>query len=220
MPYKETITAEQSTEYTHKKQSGGHGQYAKVTLKIEPLPRGSGFEFVNKTVGGSVPKQYVPAVEDGVTEALHEGLLTHNPVVDIRVSLVDGKEHPVDCSEMSFKLAGSQAFKQGAAKAGRCCWSRSSTCACRRPRPTRATSSVDLNGKRAHVLGITPEEKGTVIDAQAPMAEMLRYATDLRSLTQGRAHFSMQFDHYAEVPEHIAKKVVEAAEKAKAEAAH
>jgi elongation factor G len=220
VPYKETITAEQSTEYTHKKQSGGHGQYAKVTLKIEPLPRGSGFEFVNKTVGGSVPKQYVPAVEDGVAEALHEGLLTHNPVVDIRVSLVDGKEHPVDSSEMSFKLAGSQAFKQGAAKCRPVLLEPIVNLRVQAPETYTGDLVSDLNGKRAHVLGITPEEKGTVIDAQAPMAEMLRYATDLRSLTQGRAHFSMQFDHYAEVPEHIAKKVVEAAEKAKAEAAH
>jgi elongation factor G len=218
VPYKETITAEQSTEYTHKKQSGGHGQYAKVTLKIEPLPRGSGFEFVNKTVGGSVPKQYVPAVEDGVAEALHEGLLTHNPVVDIRVSLVDGKEHPVDSSEMSFKLAGSQAFKQGAAKCRPVLLEPIVNVRVEAPEAYTGDLVSDLNGKRAHVLGITPEDNHTVIDAQAPMAEMLRYATDLRSLTQGRARFSLKFDHYAEVPEHVAKKVVDAAEKAKAEA--
>ncbi|HLF72519.1 MAG TPA: elongation factor G [Dehalococcoidia bacterium] len=219
VPYKETVTAETSSEYTHKKQTGGHGQYAKVTLKIEPLPRGTGFEFVNKTVGGSVPKHYVPAVEDGVHEALREGILTHNEVVDLRVSLVDGKEHPVDSSEMSFKLAGSQALRAGALKARPVLLEPIVNVRVRAPEAYTGDLVSDLNGKRAHVLGITPEERVTVIDAQAPLAEMQRYATDLRSLTQGRASFEMEFDHYAEVPEHVAKKVIEAAEKDKA-AAH
>jgi elongation factor G len=219
VPYKETVTAETSSEYTHKKQTGGHGQYAKVTLKIEPLPRGTGFQFVNKTVGGSVPKHYVPAVEDGVHEALREGILTHNEVVDLRVSLVDGKEHPVDSSEMSFKLAGSQALRAGALKAHPVLLEPIVNVRVRAPEAYTGDLVSDLNGKRAHVLGITPEERVTVIDAQAPLSEMQRYATDLRSLTQGRASFEMEFDHYAEVPEHVAKKVIEAAEKDKA-AAH
>ena len=210
VPYKETITTSTSSEYTHKKQSGGHGQYAKVTIEIEPLPRGSGFEFVNKTVGGSVPRQYVPAVENGVHEALMEGILTHNPVVDVRVSLTDGREHPVDSSEMSFKLAGSQALKQGAQKARPVLLEPIVNIRVKAPESYTGDLVSDLNGKRAHVLGISPEDKVTVIDAQAPLAEMLRYATDLRSLTQGRATFEMQFDHYAEVPEQIAKKVIDA----------
>ncbi|MPZ49779.1 MAG: elongation factor G [Dehalococcoidia bacterium] len=213
VPYKETITSASSAEYTHKKQTGGHGQYAKVTLNIEPLPRGSGFEFVNKTVGGVVPRHYVPAVENGVHESLLEGIVSHNPVVDIRVSLIDGKEHPVDSSEMSFKLAGSQAFKAGAQKARPVLLEPIVNVRVRTPETYTGDLVSDLNGKRAHVLGITPEERGTVIDAQAPLAEMQRYATDLRSLTQGRATFEMEFDHYAEVPEHVAKKVIEAAEK-------
>ena len=219
VPYKETISAPASAEFTHKKQTGGHGQYAKVTLEIEPLPRGSGFEFVNKIVGGVVPRQYIPAVENGVQEALHEGIVSHNPVVDIRVSLVDGKEHPVDSSEMSFKLAGSQAFKASAQKARPVLLEPIVSVRVRTPEAYTGDLVSDLNGKRAHVLGITPEDKYTVIDAQAPLSEMRRYATDLRSLTQGRATFEMHFDHYAEVPDHVAKKVVEAAEKERA-AAH
>jgi elongation factor G len=183
------------------------------------LPRGGGFEFVNKTVGGSVPRQYVPAVENGVHEALTEGIVAHNPVVDIRVSLVDGKEHPVDSSEMSFKLAGSQAFKASAQKARPVLLEPIVSVRVRTPEAYTGDLVSDLNGKRAHVLGITPEERVTVIDAQAPLAEMQRYATDLRSLTQGRATFEMEFDHYAEAPDHVAKKIIDAAEKERA-AAH
>jgi elongation factor G len=164
-----------------------------------------------------VPKQYIPAVEDGVHEALLEGFVSHNPVVDIRVSLVDGKEHPVDSSEMSFKLAGSQALKASAQKAHPILLEPIVNIRVKAPEAYTGDLVSDLNGKRAHVLGITPEDRGTVIDAQAPLAEMLRYATDLRSLTQGRATFEMQFDHYAEVPDHVAKKVIEAAEKDRAE---
>jgi elongation factor G len=211
VPYKETLTKPSSSEYTHKKQTGGHGQYAKVTLQIEPLARGSGFEFVNKTVGGSVPRQYVPAVENGVHEAMIEGILTHNPLVDVRVSLVDGKEHPVDSSEMAFKLAGSQAMKAGAEKAAPVLLEPIVNVRVRTPEAYTGDLVSDLNGKRARVLGITPEDKGTVIDAQAPLAEMQHYATDLRSLTQGRATFEIEFDHYEEVPEHVAKRVIESA---------
>jgi len=213
VPYKETLTAATSSEFTHKKQTGGHGQYAKVTLSIEPLDRGSGFEFVNKTVGGSVPRQYVPAVENGVHEAMLEGVLTHNPLVDVRVSLVDGKEHPVDSSEMAFKLAGSQALKAGAQKAHPVLLEPIVSVRVRTPEAYTGDLVSDLNGKRARVLGISPEEKVTVIDAQAPLAEMQHYATDLRSLTQGRATFEIKFDHYEEVPDHVAKKVIDAAAK-------
>lgn len=211
VPYKETLTKETSSEFTHKKQTGGHGQYAKVTLKIEPLQRGSGFEFVNKTVGGSVPRQYVPAVENGVHEAMTDGILTHNPLVDVRVSLIDGKEHPVDSSEMAFKLAGSQAMKAGAEKGAPVLLEPIVNVRVKTPEAYTGDLVSDLNGKRARVLGISPEDKATVIDAQAPLAEMQHYATDLRSLTQGRATFEIEFDHYEEVPDHVAKRVIESA---------
>ncbi len=210
VPYRETLMGSSSSEYTHKKQSGGHGQYAKVTLQIEPAERGAGFQFVNKIVGGVVPKQYIPAVEAGVHEALQEGILTHNPVVDVRVSLVDGKEHPVDSSEMAFKLAGSQALKTGAVKAHPVLLEPIVNVKVRCPEHYTGDLVSDLNTKRAHVLGITPDEKVTVIDAQVPLAEMQHYATDLRSLTHGHGSFEMSFDHYQEVPEHVAKKVIEA----------
>jgi elongation factor G len=213
VPYKETITMAAAAEHTHKKQSGGHGQYARVAIQLEPLPRGTGFEFVNKTVGGSVPKQYVPAVENGVHEALVQGILTNNQMVDVRVLLTDGKEHPVDSSEMAFKLAGSQALKEGAMKAKPVLLEPIVNVRVKAPEAFTGDLVSDLNGKRAHVLGITPEGRVTVIDAQAPLAEMQRYATDLRSLTQGRATFEISFDHYAEVPDHIAKKVIEAEQK-------
>ncbi len=211
--YRETLTAPAAAEFTHKKQTGGHGQYAKVTLELEPLPRGTGFEFVNRIVGGVVPRQYVPAVEDGVHEAQQEGILSHNPVVDVRVSLVDGKDHPVDSSEMSFKLAGSQALKAGAAKARPVLLEPIVNVRVRAPESYTGDLVSDLNGKRARVLGITPDGGMTVIDAQAPLAEMQRYATDLRSLTQGRATFSIDFDHYEEVPDHVAKRIIETAQK-------
>lgn len=211
VPYRETITTTASSEYIHKKQTGGHGQYARVTLELEPLPRDSGFEFVSKIVGGVVSKQYIPAVEEGVAEALREGILAHYPMVDLRVSLVDGKEHPVDSSEMAFKLAGSQALKQGAQKARPVLLEPIVNVRVRTPEAYTGDLVSDLNGKRAKVLGISPDGGMTVIDAQAPLAEMQRYSTDLRSMTQGRATFEMQFDHYEEVPDHIAKKVIAAA---------
>ncbi len=213
VPYRETISAPASAEHTHKKQSGGHGQYAKVTIEVAPLPRGAGFEFANKTVGGSVPRQYVPAVEHGVREALTEGIMSHNRVVDLKVSLVDGKEHPVDSSEMAFKLAGSQALKTCAQKAHPVLLEPVVNVRVRAPEAFTGDLVSNLNSKRAHVLGISPEEKVTVIDAQAPLAEMQHYATDLRSLTQGRATFEISFDHYAEVPEQVAKKIIEGTEK-------
>jgi elongation factor G len=213
VPYRETLLGSASSEYTHKKQSGGHGQYAKVTIQIEPAERGAGFEFVNKVVGGSVPRQYIPAVEAGVQEALHEGILTHNPVVDVRVSLVDGKEHPVDSSEMAFKLAGSQALKTGAVKAKPVLLEPIVNVKVRSPETYTGDLVSDLNTKRARVLGITPENRVTVIDAQAPLSEMQHYATDLRSLTHGRGTFELSFDHYEEVPDHVAKKVIDAAAK-------
>ncbi len=211
--YKETITQPAAAEYTHKKQTGGHGQYAKVTLQIEPQSRGAGFEFVNRIVGGVVPKHYIPAVEAGVHEALTDGVFAHMPMVDVRVSLVDGKEHPVDSSEMSFKLAGSMAFKASAQKAHPVLLEPILNVRVRVPESYTGDIVSDLNGRRAKVLGISPDSKMTVIDAQAPAAEMLRYSTDLRSLTQGRAIFEMSFDHYEEVPEHIAKKIIDQAEK-------
>jgi elongation factor G len=216
VPYRETVTTKVESEYIHKKQTGGHGQYARVAITVEPN-KGGGFEFVDKVVGGAVPRNYIPAVEKGVQEALQEGALAHFPMVDLRVTLFDGKEHPVDSSEMAFKLAGSQALKQGALKANPVLLEPVVTMKIAVPEANTGDVMSDLNGKRAKVHGMSPGESGmTVIDAEAPLAEVLRYATDLRSITQGRGTFEMQFDHYDEVPAHIAQKVISEAQKAHA----
>lgn len=213
VPYRETITTKVDAEYIHKKQTGGHGQYARVNITVEPN-RGGGFEFVDKVVGGAVPRNYIPAVEKGVQEAMAEGVLAHFPMVDIRVTLFDGKDHPVDSSEMAFKLAASQALKQAALKAHPVLLEPIYRLRIRVPESFTGDIMSDLNTKRAKVHGMSPDEGGfTVIDAEAPLAEVLRYATDLRSITQGRGTFEMEFDHYEEVPAHLAQKVIAEAAK-------
>jgi elongation factor G len=220
VPYRETVTTRVESEFIHKKQSGGHGQYARVSIIVEPN-KGGGFEFVDKVVGGSVPRNFIPAVEKGVHEALNEGTLAHFPMVDLRVTLVDGKEHPVDSSEMAFKIAGSQALKQGALKANPVLLEPFMELKIRVPDGNTGDVMSDLNGKRAKVHGMSPEGDGTtIIDAEAPLSEVLRYATDLRSITQGRGSFEMTFHHYDEVPQHIAQKIVAEAQKAREAAAH
>jgi len=216
VPYRETVTSKVESEYIHKKQTGGHGQYARVAITVEPN-KGAGFEFVDKVVGGSVPRNYIPAVEKGVHEAMQEGALAHFPMVDVRVTLVDGKEHPVDSSEMAFKIAGSQALKQGALKAAPVLLEPVVNLKIRVPEGHTGDVMSDLNSKRAKVHGMSPDDDGTtVIDAEAPLAEVLRYSTDLRSITQGRGSFEMEFDHYEEVPQHIAQKVIAEAQTAAA----
>jgi elongation factor G len=209
VPYKETITAPATAEYTHKKQTGGHGQFARVAIKLEPLPRGSGFKFEDKVVGGTVPKTYIPAVEKGVTEAMHEGVIARYPLVDVKVTLYDGKEHPVDSSEMAFKLAGSAALKQGVNQGKPILVEPIMTLRVTVPEANTGDAMGDLNSKRAKVLGISPENGFSVIEAQVPLAEVQHYATDLRSITQGRGHYEVEFDHYEEVPAHLAQKIID-----------
>jgi elongation factor G len=210
VPYKEAITASASAEYTHKKQTGGHGQYARVAIRLEPLPRGSGFEFANAVVGGNVPKTYIPAVEKGVLETLHEGVLAHYPLIDLKVTLYDGKEHPVDSSEMAFKIAGAMALKQGTLEARPILMEPIMTLRVVVPEANTGDAMGDLNSKRAKVLGITPQEGGaSMIEALVPLAEVQRYATDLRSITQGRGRYTLEFSHYEEVPAHLAQKIID-----------
>jgi elongation factor G len=211
VPYKETITAPSTSEYTHKKQTGGHGQYARVAIKLEPLPRGSGFQFEDKVVGGAVPKTYIPAVEKGVSEAMREGVIARYPLVDVKVTLYDGKEHPVDSSEMAFKLAGSAALKQGVNQGKPILVEPIVNLRVTVPETNTGDAMGDLNSKRAKVLGISPEDGYSVIEAQVPLAEVQHYATDLRSITQGRGHYALEFDHYEEVPAHLAQKIIDKA---------
>jgi elongation factor G len=213
VPYKETITASSSAEYTHKKQTGGHGQYARVAIELTPLPRGSGFEFAQRIVGGVVPRQYISSVEKGVMEALQEGVLARYPMIDMKVTLFDGKEHPVDSSDIAFKIAAAAALKKGAQEAHPVLIEPIMNLQVAVPEANTGDVISDLNGKRAKVLGMTPEGTRTVIEAQAPLAEVQHYAADLRSMTQGRGSYSMQFSHYEEVPAHVVQRIIEQAQK-------
>jgi elongation factor G len=208
VPYKETITATTQAEYKHKKQTGGHGQYGHVLLEVEPLPRGTGFEFTERVVGGAVPRNYIPAVEKGVNEARLEGVIAGYPVVDVRATLFDGSSHPVDSSDMAFKIAGAQALKKGLAQAQPVLLEPIVNMAITVPDTLTGDIIGDLNTKRARVLGMTPANGVNVIQAQAPLAEVQRYAVDLRSMTQGRGTFTVEFSHYEEVPGQIAQKVI------------
>lgn len=208
VPYKETITVKTQAEYKHKKQTGGHGQYGHVFLELEPLPRGSGFEFTERVVGGAVPKNYIPAVEKGVMEARLEGVLAGYPVVDVKVTLYDGSSHPVDSSDMSFKIAGAQALKKGLAQGQPVLLEPIVNMTITVPDTFTGDIIGDLNTKRARVLGMRPSNGVNIIQAQAPLAEVQRYAVDLRSMTQGRGTFTIEFSHYEEVPAQIAQKII------------
>jgi elongation factor G len=215
IPYKETITTSTEAEHKHKKQTGGHGQYGHVLLELEPLPRGGGFEFTKRIVGGAIPQNYIPSVEKGVNEAKQEGVLAGYPVVDVKVSLYDGSFHPVDSSDIAFKIAGAQALKKGLSQAQPVLIEPIMKLTITVPEMYTGDITSDLNTKRGRVLGMNPANGINVIEAQAPYAELLRYALNLRSLTQGRGSFVMEFDHYEEVPAHLSQKII--AEKKKAE---
>jgi len=213
VPYRETIRGNARIEGKHKKQSGGKGQFGHVWIEMEPTESGAGFEFVDKVFGGAVPRNFIPAVEKGIRETLEEGVVAGYPVVDVRVTLVDGSSHPVDSSEMAFKIAGSLAFKKGFM-----------TC---RPILLEPVMNVevtvpdeymgdiigDLNKKRGRIMGMEPHGSFQMVKAQAPLAELFKYATDLRSMTQGRASFTVSHSHYEEVPANVAEPIIAAAAK-------
>jgi elongation factor G len=220
VPYRETIRSKATAEGRFVRQTGGHGQYGVCSIEIEPLPRGTGYEFVDKIVGGVISGSYRPAVDKGIQEAMAEGVLAGYPVVDVRATLFDGKEHPVDSSEMAFKIAGSLAFKAAAEKAGAVLLEPIMKVEVTVPDQYTGDIMSDLSSKRGRVHGMNPQGNGTTtIEAEVPMAEMVRYATDLRSMTQGRGTFKMRFDHYEEVPPNVAQKVIEEAKTRKAGAA-
>jgi elongation factor G len=208
VPYKETISIPARAEYKHKKQTGGHGQYGHVVVEVEPLPRGSGVEFVDHVVGGSVPKNYVPAVEKGVHEASAEGVLARYPIADLRVTLVDGSYHPVDSSEICFKIAGAGALKKGMTDGKPVILEPIVNITIMVPEEFTGDIISDLNTKRGQMQGMMPENGIQVIQAQAPLAEVQRYAIDLKSITQGRGTFTMAFSHYQETPPLVVQKIV------------
>jgi elongation factor G len=215
IPYRESITTSTNTEYKHKKQTGGHGQYGHVLMKIAPLDKGGSCEFEAKIVGGSIPKNYIPAVEKGVNEALVSGVLAGYPIVDIKVTLYDGTFHAVDSSDMAFKIAGMQALRKGVADANPVLQEPIMNVKITVPDAYTGDVMGDLNSRRARISGMNPENGITTIEAQAPLSEIQRYSIDLRSMTQGRGIYTMEFDRYEEVPAHLAQKIIDEAAKEK-----
>ncbi len=208
VPYRETISKVTQTEYKHKKQTGGHGQYGHVLIRLEPLERGAGFEFGNEVVGGNVPKEYIPAVEKGVVKAM-EGGADGFPIVDMRVVLYDGSSHSVDSSGASFEIAGSFAVRQGLRNAVPVLLEPIMRLQATVPESMAGAVVGDLNTRRARINGMTPEGGMAVIDAEAPQAEVQQWATQLRALTQGRGTMTLQFDHFGEMPAHLSQKVID-----------
>ncbi|MEB2283938.1 MAG: elongation factor G [Polyangiaceae bacterium UTPRO1] len=208
VPYRETIKGRAEAQGKLKKQSGGRGQFADTWIKLEPLPRGAGFEFVDEIVGGAIPRQYIPAVEKGIREAMPRGILTGSPVVDFKVTLFDGSYHDVDSSEMAFKIAASLGFKDALAKARPVLLEPIMLLEVTVPDECMGDVIGDLNARRGRVLGVDPKPPHQVIRAEVPMAEVLKYAPDLRSMTSGRGDFHMAFAHYDEVPAHLSDKVI------------
>jgi len=208
VPYRETIKGKADVQGKHKKQSGGHGQYGDCKIKMEPLPRGGDFEFVNEIFGGSIPKNFIPAVEKGIQESRQKGVLAGFPTVDFRVILYDGSYHDVDSSEMAFKIAGSLAFKKAIREAKPILLEPVMNVEVSAPEEFAGDLMGDLNSRRGRVQGMEVRGRSTVIKAKVPLAEMLSYASDLTSKTGARGSYSMEFDHYDEVPAHLADKVI------------
>jgi len=215
VPYRETIRGTADVQGRHKKQTGGHGQFGDCWIRMEPLPRGGNFEFVNDIFGGSIPRQYIPAVEKGIVEAAAQGYLAGYPVVDFRVTVYDGSYHDVDSSELSFKLAARKAFKAAMQQAKPALLEPIMNVEVQAPVEYAGDLMGDLNSRRGRIQGMDTRGNTQIVRAQVPMAEMLNYQNDLISMTQGRATFSMEFDHYDFVPQQQAEKIIAAAKAAK-----
>lgn len=219
IPYRETIRGSASYESRYIKQTGGRGQYAVAHLRVEPQPEGAGYEFVDAIRGGAIPQNFIPSVDKGVQGALKEGVLAGYPVVDVKATLHDGKFHTVDSSDMAFQIAGSIGFKEACKKANLTLLEPIMDVEIRVPESMLGDIMGDINAKRGRILGTEPDRRGyQIVRAQAPLAEMARYAIDLRSMTGGRGAFKMSFSHYEEVPQHLQQHVIDEAEKQKAEA--
>jgi elongation factor G len=217
--YRETIKSGGKAQGRYVKQTGGHGQYAVCDIEIEPLPRGGGFEFVNKIVGGAIPGQFIGSVEKGLVKAMSEGALSGNPMVDVKVTLYDGKFHPVDSSDIAFQVAASQALKDAATAVGVVLLEPVVDLEVVVPDLFTGDVMGDLNSKRGKIAGMEQAAGGKQrIKASVPQSEVARYAIDLRSMTGGRGAFTMRFSHYEEMPAQIAQKVIEEAQRVREEA--
>jgi elongation factor G len=208
VPYRETITRKAEAHGRHKKQSGGHGQFADCKIKVEPLPRGADFEFVDEIYGGAIPRNFIPAVEKGIQDIRKKGYLAGYPMVDFRVILIDGQYHDVDSSELAFKIAGGLAYKDAMEKARPTLLEPVMTIEINAPNEYVGDLMGDLSSRRGHVQGMETGTDDTVIKAQVPMGELLTYGANLRSITQGRGSFHLEFSHYAEAPHSIQEKII------------
>jgi elongation factor G len=217
VPYKETIKGKAEVHARHKKQTGGHGQFADIQIRMEPLPRGTGFKFIDEIFGGAVPRNFIPAVEKGMLEALEAGVLAGYPVVDFSVTLFDGQYHPVDSSEMAFKIAAHLGFKEAMEKARPTLLEPVMNVEVIVPDECMGDVMGDLNSRRGRIMGMTQKGQNQVIKAQVPLSEMLTYASTLKSLTADRGSFTMEFSSYEEVPAQLQQKIIEEAKKAKEE---
>ena len=213
IPYKETITGKSDVKYRHKKQSGGHGQYGEVYIKISPREIGTGFEFVNSIVGGAIPSKFIPAVEKGLVEIMKEGILARYPVVDICVELYDGTFHDVDSSELSFKLAANHALKDGFIMASPILLEPIHKMQIIVPTENMGDVMGDISSKRGKILGMSQEDNKQIINAEMPLSELYGYYTSLKSLTQGRGYFKQQFTYYQKLPNELSQKVIEESKK-------
>jgi elongation factor G len=214
IPYRETITATAQAEGKHKKQSGGRGQFGVAVVKFAPLPRGSGYEYIDSIKGGSIPRQFIPAVDKGIQEALGRGILAGYPMIDISAEVIDGKYHAVDSDEMSFRMAGIQALKAAAADLKPIMLEPVMKITVTVPEEDLGDVMGDINSKRGRVLGMEGDGTLRSVTAEVPMAEIQQYAAELRSLTSGRGSYEVEFDHYAEVPHNEAQQVIAAARSA------
>lgn len=217
IPYRETIKKASQAQGKYKKQSGGRGQYGDVWLKIEPLPRGEDFEFVDAIVGGVVPGKFIPAVEKGIVGAMKEGVIAGYPLVDVKATLYDGSYHTVDSSEQAFKVAGSMAVKKAVMDAGPVLLEPIANVEVKVPEEFMGDVMGDLSSRRGKIQGMEPSGRFSVVKCQVPMAELYRYSTHLRSISQGRGTHSREFSHYEEVPHEIAQKIIEESKKEKEE---
>lgn len=214
VPYKETITRTATSQYRHKKQSGGAGQFAEVHMRLEPQPRDEGFEYVWEVYGGHISTSFEPSIEKGVKAVLKQGVIAGYPIVDVLVAVYDGKEHPVDSKDIAFQIAGREAFKEAFMQAGPVLLEPMYLFTITAPDEFTGDVISDLNSRRARVQGMDQRNNKSIITAEGPLAEMQQYATNLRALTQGRGVYAMEFSHYAIVPTHMAQEIIE---KAKAE---
>lgn len=209
--YRETITRRVQVQGRYKRQTGGRGQFGDVWIEVEPLLRGGGFEFLNKIFGGAVPRNYIPAVEKGVRLAMQDGVLAGYPLVDVRVTLYDGSYHPVDSSDLAFQIASSMALRKATEEANPVLLEPVMEVEVLVPDETLGTVTGDLNGRRGRVMGIEPKSKYQLVKAQVPLAEMLKYASDLKSMTGGRGSYTMKFSRYEEMPAKVAQPIIASA---------